>query len=1251
MDYHYEALDDKRFQKLCQAIIVAHFPDVQCFPVGEPDGGRDAVLMRDQAGEKNTIVFQVKFSRSPDRTTSRAVIKKLVKTERARLRKLIQDGIHAYYFITNVKGTAYPGKGSIDSLNTLLTESFSIPCHTWWRDDLDRHLERFSDIKWSYPEILKATDLLPLPPKSIDESKEQKFEHTIKSYLAGQYTAESEVKFKQVDLRNKLTDLFVDLPLVHAVPPTDQNIESRSIYEPTDSKSYTDQLRFYELYGFENGGPFEHAGLVAAFLMDMPLHIRTSRIVLEGAPGQGKSTVTQFLCQVNRIRLLRKYSELRTVSNIFRSSPVRIPFRLDLRDYSTWMMGHDPYGVGSDSNRIEPPIRSIENFLAMHIEQYSGGLSVNQDDLIAFLRRSHLVVVLDGFDEVAEIATRERVVEEIARTAERLELHAKSIQLIITSRPAAFVSSPAFPEDRWTHLKLDDLRESNIINYKKKWIRAQDITEAEGHLISKTLDEKLEKPHFNDLARNPMQLAILLHLIHMQGVALPEKRTALYEEYMKLFFNREAGKSSVVRDNRDLLLSIHGVLAWVLHTQVESGKGSGRISESDLKACVKNFLQAEGHREDLVNTIDVLFRGTVERIGALVARMSGTFEFEVQPLREYFAACHLHQTAPYSPPGRERKGARSDRFEALAQSSFWTNVTRFFCGFYDKGELSSLVDGITELGSRNGHELTNQPRRLAIMLLADHVFSQVPKVTERLIEFVTKEPGFQRLYSAGPPRRSHEMGVPARAGRSLLYQACKSALEQECDPCRRRALREIMAENADEDTLKSVWISRYQGGLMVGDPLHEAVDFGVNNSFTESKIKSLCRNDKELHVRWLMQLQKYGAVNADPELHAFALSMVFDGKFQGSMHRYVTHPPITPIEKLQVYLDPYAIARLFSVEDGDDLDGLTYGSLLRFSALTDQGMQVSNKVRSDSISEYADFVASLGSQKVVDLQQHSFGWSNLVDRGFAEAPKSRLIVCLALIATAGKSEVSPGSWNSDEFLPTAGLVSRLFFARSRASDEEWWRHRLAAVTSDSVVTCLAALIVWASPDVLTLLKYEIARAIDRLSRHDWKRVRLIIRLMLQSVRTRRVPISEDWFEEIWPTSFRLAHLAIGFADDLQLKCTLSRKAFRSYNGKDVEILGDAFRLELRQSEPFKIDWDYVQRLSMHSHSVGACTWFPAWDLPDVPKGVAEQVLWNCTSHCLGLVSICESAYSNMVSQRATKLLEFAEAEHWFDTPS
>ena len=66
-----------------------------------------------------------------------------------------------------------------------------------------------------------------------------------------------------------------------------------------------------------------------------------------------------------------------------------------------------------------------------------------------------------------------------------------------------------------------------------------------------------------------MQLAILLSLIHRRGISLPDKRTALYDTYVEIFFDRESEKATVVKENRDLLIRIHRYLAWILQAGAE----------------------------------------------------------------------------------------------------------------------------------------------------------------------------------------------------------------------------------------------------------------------------------------------------------------------------------------------------------------------------------------------------------------------------------------------------------------------------------------------------------------------------------------------------------------------------------------------------------------------------------------------------------------------------------------------------------
>ena len=63
--YDYEQLNGESFQQLSQSLLVKEFPGLQCFPVGQPDGGRDAIFRHLETASDTTrfTLFQVKFAR------------------------------------------------------------------------------------------------------------------------------------------------------------------------------------------------------------------------------------------------------------------------------------------------------------------------------------------------------------------------------------------------------------------------------------------------------------------------------------------------------------------------------------------------------------------------------------------------------------------------------------------------------------------------------------------------------------------------------------------------------------------------------------------------------------------------------------------------------------------------------------------------------------------------------------------------------------------------------------------------------------------------------------------------------------------------------------------------------------------------------------------------------------------------------------------------------------------------------------
>ena len=1273
MSYNYEALDDMSFQKFAQALIVSVHPETVCLPVRQPDGGRDAFYYHATLERKSFVVFQVKFSTKPKDTNERDAICSLIKSEKEKVTELISKGATHYYLITNVQGTAHPGVGSIDRVNEILTEQFDIPCFVWWRDDLDARLSNASDVKWSFPDICSATDVLQFLIERPNHTSSLEAVRAITAYIGKQHGADRDVKFKQVELKRRLTDLFVDIPVGLKGSRPDGTRVQRSHSSEGVIAQYLQQVEEDFEVEDDEDHPFMHCGLAAGFLLHMPFGNGVTRLVLEGAPGQGKSTVTQFLCQVNRLKLLPARSdELGSVGGVHAGGPTRAPFRVDMRDFAAWVSGRHPYAKAGETAPPEEGQRSLESFLTMQITWHSGGLTVSQHHLLEFFMRSHSVVVLDGFDEVADIATRARVVEEICTAADRLDAHALSLQIIVTSRPAAFANSPGFPEEDWVHLELNDLKWSNIHAYKEKWSEAQDLTDDEKYALTATLEEKLQQPHLRELSRNPMQLAILLQLMHVQGAALPDKRTALYEEYMKIFLNREVEKKQIAGDHRELILSIHGLLAWVLQIQAETGEGSGSITSDALKTEVTSYLTKEEHDPILADT---LLTGTVERVGALVSRVQGTFEFEVQPLREYFAARHLHKTAPYSPPGSERRGTRPDRFAALASSSYWTNVTRFYCGFYDVGELPSLVDCLIAVSERPGYKLITQPRRLALMLLSDYVFTQSPKSIKRLIKFLAQEPDFERLSANDFGQSQKGLVLPETAGGKVLYDVCAERLQREVNQQLRKALRQTMAKNGNRTKLREYWLANANRRKGKTSLLSEARDLELVEELTLDEIAGLADGNELLKIRWLAEANLHDAIVADPVLFERARTGFFNFEVVFPFHRSFRDTPSNPLTVLSELLHPHALTEYFRIPL-EHIIGFGRRDFVRQRFLRNN-LTESETIDPCSFNGFVKFVIELIDVTPETWRSDLTPWERLADQGFEVAPEGRLFSLVSMISSAvscvwkeldEEPEDTDGvdikkcleqdsvqsKWDSRAFSPTAGLVRRMYYAKGRGNDLEWWRGMISSNEGEAKTICLAALVCWGSGDVIKSLSGEIGEFLDALDSARWSWFWRSANMTMSVGGPQIERLDESWFVDGDPLAERLAVVLTRRLAEQSNRRAVARKCFRGYEGGDRRILETVAEWELLSEPNSDIDWDFAKQLSLQARKNGIAYLFSHSHERyhvKVPEDVAEQVLEECSRHNWQFVSLCERSLGAAVAQNAKKVSTVSEEEDWFNDES
>jgi len=1247
MDYPLENLGPEKFQLFCQSLLSRNYPELQCFPVGQPDGGRDAIAYFAASSRKDFMLFQVKYVRRPLATRDPHIwLKEILEEELPKIKKQIPAGAKRFVLITNAPGTAHPAVGSIDKVAELLS-TLDIPAQCWWRDDINRRLDDAWDIKWSYPEIFSGPDLLRLIIESDISSNSERRVAAIRAFLADQFGSDSLVRFKQVDLENNLLDLFIDVPI--ALPSSGITRKQEFIFSLMQRRENLHSINDHETILSDQeiiAAPEEDRFLGAAtFLLSSISQKVTPFIVLEGAPGQGKSTITQYVCQVHRMRLL-DVEPSGDIPSSHKEGPLRLPIRVDLRDFATWISGENPFTPGAATSFWR---KSLESFLAAQILHHSGGINFEVADLLALARTSAILIVLDGLDEVADISKRQEVVNEIVAGVERLKANTASLQIVVTSRPAAFANSPGLPERRFPYFKLESLSLQLINEYADKWLRARRVKNKEASELKRTLKSRLDQPHLRDLARNPMQLTILLSLVHTRGASLPDKRTALYDSYVDLFFSRESEKSIIVRDHRDLLINIHRFLAWELHTAAELGSNSGSIRTSDLQDLLRTYLSTEGHNPDLAHT---LFAGLVERVVAIVSRVQGTYEFEVQPLREYFAARYLYDTAPYSPAGRERRGTLPDRFNAIARNFYWLNVTRFYAGCYSKGELPSLIYSLQDLKDEEGFRYINHPRMLAIMLLADWVFTQHPKSVKQVIGTVLADTGFHRLVVSQSRRFGSRspLALPKNCGREEIEDHCFSLLAEQPPRDYVMDLADFLGATTERQSVLGKWRAH------VNDRSPDKQTYWLESGLLIKQISRLPKDELEAAIgsfprtdrtaQALLRANRFDLLESEYKFFKLAVQEILSSTvdLHLSSHRYLLAAFASSLAPWRYCAPPWY--------PGDAPLNANWRQRGPFSALNPDpplSTETKNKVAA-KCREFVRTSARLGDYEIRRWKTEIAPWNELVECGRRLFGDQWAFLLLANAAASIRSKQESCTESSTLFDQNDSLCSRIRYARLRAGSPGWWKEQLNEIDSpESATLALLVLLTWGGNSPLVKLSNEINVIVESLPQPAWNRLLVLVRISLN------LPLYNGSGLELPPKNAGARLLSIWCRrTDLAKRVRVFRDRLLDYDGNDPTVLSFCQSTALEALDLKAVEWTDVLEIFSRSYLLGVASGEPRRNnivsrlKSDLPLEIAKKICSDPDVYPSFLISWAEEAFGKHVTERIVPVGITAKNDRWFE---
>jgi hypothetical protein len=844
------------------------------------------------------------------------------------------------------------------------------------------------------------------------QARREGTDKTLRAYVGQQYNKDDQVLFEQVDLSGPSVDsMFVDVPFACrtdvAIAEVLQQIAENHPPEPEARESAEDQVV---------------TGSAQALLHPD----WRGNALLVGGPGQGKSTLLQYISQFHRARMLGKSEytgEAQSIDEL--TDVVRWPIRLDLRDYAGWAVGYMNRGRGKTDKgsrkdrrqaKEKPQWPLLEQYIASEVKRVTRK-EFEPADVALLIETQPVLIALDGLDEVPDLKIREQVSNEIVDFEGRVSPDSASLVILVATRPGATTSamwsSTAFPR-----FNLRRLSHGLRLLYLRRWASVASLSDEATEKLEGTFTDNENLPHVRELSSYPMQLAILLHLLHRRGL-LPQRRTELYSEYLKTFLDREQNedKEPLLAEQREVIESCHAYLGWYIQTKAEQGKSSGSIRRGELQRVLREHLAGNQNGQRLA---DQIFTAFTSRVLCLVERDTDWFQFDVQSLREYFAATYIFDEG--------KRDARDGCFTAMLQRPYWSNVCRFYVGKYSPAEVRDIRHLLQELSKEPDLGLHPMLRSTATLFLNDRTYDgQKDAVLQGVVDFVLEGPGVMLAedglldVSAGSA-----LSLSKGAGRAQVVQHVKGRLAEESDENVRTALLATLRRHADpEDNLADWWWGEFdQTWAWFQVASHLGIYVNMTRQQESNLAEFLAQNSST--TAWTTALLAAGGYNGS------------DNDILGIVHAEINEGAV---EVLRAADRSISVGRL--------LHGASV-ALLRAPG-SDKASTSRTRLRGKSqatvLSTVVDAMAKIGTRPGVDANA-SVWQERLIE--IAKTWGDGWILFQAVACLPADLDISTMTTTiQNQHAELSVRLTAEAGARANRKNTSWWRDRLATATTDA----------------------------------------------------------------------------------------------------------------------------------------------------------------------------------------------------------
>ena len=481
--------------------------------------------------------------------------------------------------VTNV--VLSPGdRAGIDTVHKKMAEmvdKFKIDLRGWrlWHYDTVRALlDVHQSVRITYRGFLTTGDILAQMAERLGREQTRLGEalaaHAAKDMLAQQYVRLGQASDQDED-KLALHEIGIDLP-------AQVRTGGHELREVTAARHIIEQ---------------------GERILEITAKKRSQHLLLIGGPGQGKSTLSQLVCQCYRIALLRKAllspeaqrlldRLIAHFDDIKLAGPnhIRWPFRVVLSDYGEYVAANSDY--------------SLQRYIAEKVSSASP-YDVTGSDLHEWLGKWPWLLILDGMDEVVSPSARERVSKGVSDFLVDAAQVKADILLLITTRPQGYLGE--FGSSDYQQLLLRDLEASEALSYARKLTAVRLGEDADTRKkVDDRLSEATKELETSRLMRTPLQVTIMALLLERRQ-RVPADRYQLFHAYFNTIYTREANKPTelgkFLEDYRADIEAIHETVALELQQRAElSPEREGSLPAANLDLHAIDRLRSEGNDDE-----------------------------------------------------------------------------------------------------------------------------------------------------------------------------------------------------------------------------------------------------------------------------------------------------------------------------------------------------------------------------------------------------------------------------------------------------------------------------------------------------------------------------------------------------------------------------------------------------------------------------------------------------------------------------